>query len=35
VLSRICVAPRDVLMRIKAKALRRAGWDPDSQTLDL
>jgi len=33
--KRVCVAPRDVLMRIKAKALRRAGWDAASPTLDL
>jgi len=32
---RVCVAPREVLMRIKAKALRRAGWDAASATLDL
>jgi enoyl-CoA hydratase/carnithine racemase len=33
--ARICVAPRDVLVRTKAKALRRAGVDPASATLDL
>jgi len=33
--ERVCVAPRDVLMRTKAKALRRAGWDAASPTLDL
>jgi len=33
--GRVCVAPRDVLMRTKAKALRRAGWDPSAPTLDL
>jgi enoyl-CoA hydratase len=33
--ERVCVAPRDVLMRMKAKALRRAGWDAASPTLDL
>ncbi len=31
----VCVAPRDVLMRLKAKALRRAGVDPARPTLDL
>jgi enoyl-CoA hydratase/carnithine racemase len=33
--DRICVAPRDVLVRIKAKALRHAGVDPTIPTLDL
>jgi len=33
--QRVCVAPRDVLVRTKAKALRRAGVDPSSPTLDL
>jgi enoyl-CoA hydratase/carnithine racemase len=33
--ERVCVAPRDVLMRTKAKALRRAGWDTARPTLDL
>jgi len=33
--ERICVAPRDVLVRTKAKALRRAGVEPGSPTLDL
>ena len=33
--ERVCVAPREVLVRAKAKALRRAGWDPASPTLDL
>jgi enoyl-CoA hydratase len=33
--ERVCAAPRDVLMRIKAKALRRAAFPPDSPTLDL
>ena len=33
--ERVCVAPRDVLMRTKAKALRRAGWEAASPTLDL
>jgi len=33
--ERICVAPRDVLVRTKAKALRRAGVDPSNPTLDL
>ena len=34
-LQQVCVAPRDVLLRIKAKALRRAGVDPSSPTLEL
>jgi enoyl-CoA hydratase len=34
-IARICVAPREVLMRLKAKALRRAGVDPSRETLDL
>jgi enoyl-CoA hydratase len=34
-IGRVCAAPRDVLMRIKAKALRRAGFDRDASTLDL
>lgn len=33
--ERVCVAPRSVLLRTKAKALRRAGVDPASPTLDL
>ena len=33
--ERVCVARRDVLIRTKQKALRRAGWDPASPTLDL
>jgi enoyl-CoA hydratase len=33
--ERVCVAPRDVLMRTKAKALRRAGFSGESPTLDL
>lgn len=33
--ERVCVAPRDVLVRTKAKALRRAGVDPTSATLDI
>jgi enoyl-CoA hydratase/carnithine racemase len=33
--ERVCVAPRDVLMRTKAKALRRAGFAGESPTLDL
>lgn len=33
--ERVCVAPRDVLMRTKAKALRRAGFASASPTLDL
>ena len=34
-IERVCVAPRDVLMRTKAKALRRAGFGSESPTLDL
>ena len=34
-LERVCVASRQVLLRTKAKALRRAGVDPSSPTLDL
>jgi enoyl-CoA hydratase len=33
--ERVCVAPRDVLMRTKAKALRRAGFGAEAPTLDL
>lgn len=33
--ERICVAPRDVLVRTKAKALRRGAVDPTSTTLEL
>jgi enoyl-CoA hydratase/carnithine racemase len=33
--ARVCAAPRDVLMRTKAKALRRAGFGAQSPTLDL
>ncbi len=33
--ERVCTAPRDVLMRIKAKALRRAGFGAESPTLEL
>lgn len=33
--ARVCVSPREVLMRTKAKVLRRAGVDPSSVTLDL
>jgi len=33
--ARVCAAPRDVLVRTKAKALRRAGFDAESPTLDL
>jgi enoyl-CoA hydratase len=35
VVERVCVAPRDVLVRTKTKARRRAGVDPSSPTLDL
>jgi enoyl-CoA hydratase len=34
-IARIRLAPREVLMRLKAKALRRAGVDPARGTLDL
>jgi len=33
--ARIVTAPRDVLMRTKAKALRRAGYAPGTATLEL
>jgi enoyl-CoA hydratase len=33
--ARVCAAPRDVLVRTKAKALRRAGFDALAPTLDL
>lgn len=33
--ERVCAAPRDVLMRTKAKALRRAGFGALAPTLDL
>jgi enoyl-CoA hydratase/carnithine racemase len=33
--ARIVAAPRDVLMRTKAKALRRAGYAPGTATLEL
>jgi len=33
--ARVCAAPRDVLLRTKAKALRRAGFGAESPTLDL
>jgi hypothetical protein len=33
--ERVCAAPRPVLMRTKAKALRRAGFGAQSPTLDL
>jgi enoyl-CoA hydratase/carnithine racemase len=33
--ERVCAAPRDVLVRTKAKALRRAGFQGESPTLDL
>jgi|SRR5579872_2711489 len=35
VVERVRVAPRDVLMRTKAKALRLAGFDPSNPTLNL
>lgn len=34
-IERVCVAPRDVLVRTKAKALRRAGIDRSAPTLDI
>jgi enoyl-CoA hydratase len=33
--AQTATAPRDVLVRTKAKALRRAGVDPATGTLDL
>ena len=33
--TRVCAAPREVLMRTKAKALRRAGFGGSAPTLDL
>ena len=33
--DRVCGAPRDVLMRTKAKALRRGGFGAEEPTLDL
>ena len=33
--ERVCAAPRDVLVRTKAKALRRAGFSAEAPTLDL
>ena len=33
--EQVCLAPRDVLRRTKAKALRRAGLDPGQATLEL
>ncbi len=33
--ERVCAAPREVLMRTKAKALRRAGFHAEAPTLDL
>lgn len=33
--ERVAAAPRDLLMRTKAKALRRAGYTPGTGTLDL
>jgi enoyl-CoA hydratase len=33
--DRVTAAPREVLVRTKAKALRRAGFDPGTATLDL
>jgi enoyl-CoA hydratase len=33
--ARVIAAPRDILVRTKAKALRRAGFDPVTGTLDL
>ena len=35
VVERVCQMPRDVLIRTKAKALRRAGFDGTSPTLSL
>jgi enoyl-CoA hydratase/carnithine racemase len=33
--ARVCAAPREVLLRMKAKALRRAGFGSRAPTLDL
>jgi len=33
--EQVCIAPRGVLLRTKANALRRAGLDPSRPTLDL
>jgi enoyl-CoA hydratase len=33
--ARVTAAPRDLLMRTKAKALRRAGFTPETPTLEL
>ena len=33
--GRVCAAPRDVLMRTKAKALARAGFGGETPTLSL
>jgi enoyl-CoA hydratase len=33
--ARVCAAPRDVLLRTKAKVLRRAGFGAPAPTLDL
>ncbi len=33
--ARVCAAPRDMLIRTKAKALRRAGFGSERPTLDL
>ena len=33
--ARVCAAPREVLVRTKAKALRRAGFAAQARTLDL
>ena len=33
--ERVCAAPRDILMRTKSKALRRAGFGKEEPTLDL
>jgi hypothetical protein len=33
--ARVCAVPRDVLLRTKAKALRRAGFGGLSPTLEL
>jgi enoyl-CoA hydratase len=33
--ERVCLAPRDILVRTKAKALRRTGFGAQAPTLDL
>ena len=35
IIERVVAAPRELLMRTKAKASARAGYSPDTPTLDL